>query len=84
VLLAFVSLGAVTGFTRVNIGEAEQIEAEMYDARVKAHMINPDEHKLWTPTHDESPATAQAVDGGEGGKSAGGASETAAEPNSDQ
>jgi len=62
VLLAAVGLGAVTGFTGAKVNEAERIEAEMYDARVKAHMITPDEHKLWTPTHDEAPAaTARAV-----------------------
>jgi succinate dehydrogenase / fumarate reductase cytochrome b subunit len=87
VLLAVVGLSSVTGFMRVNVPSAAREEAEMYDARVKTHMIDPNEHKLWTPTHDETPATAKATDAGadaKAGEMADGASDTPAEPNSDQ
>jgi succinate dehydrogenase / fumarate reductase cytochrome b subunit len=87
VLLAVVGLSSVTGFMRVNVPSAAREEAEMYDARVKTHMIDPNEHKLWTPTHDETPATAKATDAGadaKAGEMADGASDTPAAPNSDQ
>jgi succinate dehydrogenase / fumarate reductase cytochrome b subunit len=54
-LLAMVSMGALGGFTfGVNVKEAREIEKSMYDAKVAAKEISPNEHKLAHPKQDES------------------------------
>src|SRR5436190_15965889 len=52
--LAAVSMGALGGFAfGVDVKEAQQIEKAMYDAKVAAKEILPNEHKL-APPQDES------------------------------
>jgi succinate dehydrogenase / fumarate reductase cytochrome b subunit len=53
--LAAVSMGALGRFAfRVNVKEAREIEKAMYDAKVSAKEILPNEHKLFHPQADDS------------------------------
>jgi len=55
----FIGLAGITSLVAVkttNPAEAKQIEDEMYDVRVKAHMTTPNEHKRTDGHKDITPA----------------------------
>ncbi|MFO0868749.1 MAG: succinate dehydrogenase cytochrome b558 subunit [Pirellulales bacterium] len=58
IALALVSLGAVAGPLGTDVREARQIEDTMYEARLAAHDIEPNEHK----TAEKLPAPAESGD----------------------
>ncbi len=56
--LAFVGLSALVGMRDVNVEAAKQIEDRMYEARVAAGSLTPDEHKRSHETKEGTPQTA--------------------------
>lgn len=65
ILLAIVSLSAIGGFLGVDVEAAKAKEDQMYESRVAAGMVEPDEHKRThesdaPPTHGDDKPMAKA------------------------
>jgi succinate dehydrogenase / fumarate reductase cytochrome b subunit len=59
VVLSFVGLGGLVGMARVDVDSARQIEDQMYNARVAAGDVTPNDHKRWVEGHSSDKSTEE-------------------------